>query len=141
MDADLDSCVPTDIITSSDKLGEELRSALYEGAPVLSEGTERRRKPPVQGGLDGSGVLLWSLTAPLGADGSHDLKQSRLALQEPPSLAFSCIRGSLWFARCTLSASQFLLDFACTFISLFSRLHPYTRHRTNPLLPLYRSLD
>lgn len=24
MDADLDSCVPTDIITSSDKLGEEL---------------------------------------------------------------------------------------------------------------------
>lgn len=25
MDADLDSCVPTDIITSSDKLGEELR--------------------------------------------------------------------------------------------------------------------
>lgn len=31
MDADLDSCVPTDIITSSDKLGEELHP------PGLSE--------------------------------------------------------------------------------------------------------
>lgn len=28
MDADLDSCVPTDIITSSDKLGEQLHAPI-----------------------------------------------------------------------------------------------------------------
>lgn len=42
MDADLDSCVPTDIITSSDKLGEELRpllgSRLLKAVSFWSEG-------------------------------------------------------------------------------------------------------
>lgn len=32
MDADLDSCVPTDIITSSDKLGEELLQQLLRAS-------------------------------------------------------------------------------------------------------------
>lgn len=36
MDADLDSCVPTDIITSSDKLGEELRPLRPPGVPPAS---------------------------------------------------------------------------------------------------------
>lgn len=36
MDADLDSCVPTDIITSSDKLGEQQQEQQLLGAPQPS---------------------------------------------------------------------------------------------------------
>lgn len=36
MDADLDSCVPTDIITSSDKLGEALNPENQQNVSVLS---------------------------------------------------------------------------------------------------------
>lgn len=56
MDADLDSCVPTDIITSSDKLGEELHP------PSVLPGAVRYFL--VQGKSLGPGLFLELCCAP-----------------------------------------------------------------------------
>ena len=53
MDADLDSCVPTDIITSSDKLGEQ-QQLLGPLGPARSHVAEGRNRPGVLALLDRS---------------------------------------------------------------------------------------
>ncbi|KAG7219762.1 hypothetical protein INR49_018862 [Caranx melampygus] len=59
MDADLDSCVPTDIITSSDKLGEELTPPSRRPLPFQSSpGCLAVRLVPVPVVTCGRGALV-----------------------------------------------------------------------------------
>lgn len=132
MDADLDSCVPTDIITSSDKLGEELWRVLQ--AP------KRGCKPPAPGRSavtqksgsftlsntplnEHAAVLLWSITAALCRQGmkwSKAVSLWRICQAWPSLTLFSfSVPGRLLFS------------FSARF--LFSQLRPTTRRRSHPL--------